>query len=138
MTQGETKNLPSEWFLTFVIIFQNWSQVAVICTQYLAKPLKRLEHILKVQHCLSFPIPPNLTISRHFTHSPQFSVLQPGHLPHRWSHVFGLLQILVMLLISWILIFLISKSDLVSVLWKLMCICKFDLRENVLSHCEHP
>ena len=27
-----------EWFLTFLMIFQNWSQVAVICTRYLARP----------------------------------------------------------------------------------------------------
>ena len=38
MSQGKTKNTPSEWFLTFLMIFQNWSQVAVVCTQYLARP----------------------------------------------------------------------------------------------------
>ena len=29
---------PSEWFLAFLMIFQNRSQVEVICTRYLARP----------------------------------------------------------------------------------------------------
>ena len=37
LSQRETKNTPSEWLLTFLMIFQNWSQVAGICIQYLAR-----------------------------------------------------------------------------------------------------
>ena len=46
MSQGETKDTPSEWFLTILMIFQNWSQVAVVCTRYLARP-----HIYKFIEC---------------------------------------------------------------------------------------
>ena len=42
MSQGATKNTPSEWFLTLLIIFQNWSQVAVVCTWYLARLLSEV------------------------------------------------------------------------------------------------
>ena len=38
MSQGKTKNIPSKWFLTFLMILQNWSQVAAVCTRYLARP----------------------------------------------------------------------------------------------------
>ena len=37
--KGKTKNIPSEWFLAFLMIFQNQSQLAVIYTQYLARHL---------------------------------------------------------------------------------------------------
>ena len=40
MSQGETKDTPSEWILNFLMIFQNWSQVAIVCTRYLARPPK--------------------------------------------------------------------------------------------------
>ena len=36
--QGETNNTQSVLFKTFLVKFQNWSKVAVVCTLYLARP----------------------------------------------------------------------------------------------------